>query len=67
MVEKKNEKDGKLKGDLRIEILSYYMNHFVINGHGVNLSDTLMDVPRNTCIITITRSGISLKELSKKL
>jgi hypothetical protein len=43
------------------------MNHFVINGHGLNLSDKLITVPRNTCIITITRTGVSLKELSKKL
>jgi hypothetical protein len=42
------------------------MNHFVINGHGVNLSN-LVVVPANTCIITVTRSGVSLKELERKL
>ena len=42
------------------------MNHFIVKCHGINLSTNSFEVPEDTCIITVTATGVSLKDLIVK-
>jgi len=43
------------------------MNHYIVKCHGVNLSTKLFTVPDDTCIITVTATGVSLRDLIVKM
>lgn len=43
------------------------MNHFIVKCHGYNLSTNLFQVPDDTYIITVTATGVSLRDLIVKM
>jgi hypothetical protein len=43
------------------------MNHYIVKCHGINLSTNRFEVPEDTCIITVTATGVSLKDLIVKM
>ena len=43
------------------------MNHFIVKCHGINLSTKFFEVPEDTCIITVTATGVSLRDLIVKM
>jgi hypothetical protein len=43
------------------------MNHFIVKCHGINLSTNFFEVPEDTYIITVTATGVSLKDLIVKM
>jgi len=43
------------------------MNHYIVKCHGINLSTKLFEVPKDTYIITVTATGVSLTDLIEKM
>ena len=43
------------------------MNHFIVKCHGINVSTDFYKVPDDTYIITVTATGVSLRDLYEKM